>query len=657
MRSASIAAALAVVLASSIANGDTFSFTRSDKLVEKEHSVEITLRRDHALIEVERSVYNGGERPDQAIFDIINSTELVATGLRTRGMVDGKPVWFEGELMEAEAAAEKYRELTGVGGYYPKDPALLSWREQGHLALQVFPCMPREVKKVAYTLVAPMTYENGKYVLSVGGMGTEDVVPTGTVKASNGKVTMEGEKPATTFELKDTLRFEQSVPVFGHVHGRLASVPISKDKALAGFHFDVAPRLGEVPDKARIVVLIDRSHSMSDSAKSGSTAAASAYLSQFTGSDVKASVLAFSRDVEQVTKGFAPIAEAKEALADATLDGKNGSELGVALKRAADLLAAAPDGAARRIVLFTDLETRKSLTPEIARKSVAAGTVLHVVTANEGSPSLERDDEDWWATVPRATGGLLWVASATADDDSSKEMSTVFEELARPRRLDHVKLTAPGLEETIEELTLSEGEGIERHLVATRAMTSATLKGELWSKPIEKTLTPDVEYGRLRAALVFGTDLMSGLDEKEMMTLARFGRVVSPVTSYLAIEPGVRPSTEGLEEGFGDGGGGRGEGIGLGSIGTIGHGAGSGTPPDYEGLLREALAKGKKSCDVARATVTAESTLDEIVEVSVTIHDESDAAKKRSCLSEAAWQVRLPIQFATVSHRTTTAKL
>ena len=32
-----------------------------------------------------------------------------------------------------------------------------------------------------------------------------------------------------------------------------------------------------------------------------------------------------------------------------------------------------------------------------------------------------------------------------------------------------------------------------------------------------------------------------------MMVLARHGRAVSPVTSYLAIEPGVRPSTEGIE--------------------------------------------------------------------------------------------------------------
>lgn len=40
-----------------------------------------------------------------------------------------------------------------------------------------------------------------------------------------------------------------------------------------------------------------------------------------------------------------------------------------------------------------------------------------------------------------------------------------------------------------------------------------------------------------------------------MLALAFLGRAVSPVTSYLAIEPGVRPSTAGVP--------GRGEGVGT----------------------------------------------------------------------------------------------
>lgn len=53
---------------------------------------------------------------------------------------------------------------------------------------------------------------------------------------------------------------------------------------------------------------------------------------------------------------------------------------------------------------------------------------------------------------------------------------------------------------------------------------------------------------------------------------ARDAGAVSPVTSYLAIEPRVRPSTEGLDENEG----GCREGIGRGSIGTIGRCSGPG---------------------------------------------------------------------------------
>ncbi len=655
MRRASSALVLVALLVPASADADTFSFTRSDKLVEKAHTVDITLKRDHAVIEVERTVHNGGERPDQALFHIHNDAQLVATGLRTQAIVEGKPVWFEGELMEAEAAATKYRELTGIGGYYPKDPALLSWRSAGHLALQVFPCMPKEDKKVAYTFVAPMRYEQGKYVLDIGRMGTEEVVPKGTARAASGTMKLDGKDVPASFELDEMVRFEQTVSFSGPLGGRLASVPFAKDKALAGFHFDVSPRLADVPDKARIVILVDQSKSVHDGDRAASLAVASAYLDHFDGSDVKASVLGFHRTVEPLTKGFADVATAQEAMAEAKLTGKNGSEVGRALARASELLATAPEGTARRVVLFTDLRTKLALTPEVARRALPPHAVLHVVTATASGPSLQRDDEDAWAVLPRASGGVLWQAGASDEADANAEMRTVFEELARPLRLDHVSVRAPGLEEKIEALSLSEGEGIERHVIADRAMTFVSFKAELWSKPVIKTLEPDVDYGRLRAALVFGTDLGAELDDREMMTLAMYGRAVSPVTSYLAIEPGVRPSTEGLEDG--EGGGGRGEGIGLGSVGTIGHGSGSGSAPDFEALLKEALDGAKQSCGVSAATVTVESTLDEVVEVSSKVEDREKQSEKRTCLVEAAWRLTLPVEFGSVIHRTTTARL
>ena len=41
-------------------------------------------------------------------------------GLRTLALKNGKPHWYAGELMEAEAAAAKYQELTGIGGGLPQ---------------------------------------------------------------------------------------------------------------------------------------------------------------------------------------------------------------------------------------------------------------------------------------------------------------------------------------------------------------------------------------------------------------------------------------------------------------------------------------------------------------------------------------------------------
>ena len=64
---------------------------------------------------------NAGARHDQALFDLYLPESAAAVGLRTLGLVDGRPHWFPGELMEAEAAARKYERLTGIGGAYPKD--------------------------------------------------------------------------------------------------------------------------------------------------------------------------------------------------------------------------------------------------------------------------------------------------------------------------------------------------------------------------------------------------------------------------------------------------------------------------------------------------------------------------------------------------------
>jgi hypothetical protein len=153
----------------------------------------------------------------------------------------------------------------------------------------------------------------------------------------------------------------------------------------------------------------------------------------------------------------------------------------------------------------------------------------------------------------------------------------------------------------------------------------------------------DAAESRLWSALTFGNDLLGQLSEPEMMVLARHGRAVSPVTSYLAVEPGVRPSTEGFEE---DGG--------LGALGGSGYGDGAGglggsycrarVPFDRAAWLRQALAGARRACGYAgRVSIEVETTRAEVVDVP---RVQGDSSGDRRCLEEAAWSLELPSDFS-----------
>ena len=156
-----------------VAAADTVGATRYE-IIERAHTIEMKVDRGFATLVVQRVVANSGPKSDQATFHLDLPDTAVATRLRTAGVdAKGQTIWFEGELMEAEAAAKKYEELTGIGGYYPKDPALLSWRSQGNLALQVFPVPPQSTKTVEYTLKMPLTYDHGAYHVELPPIGTD----------------------------------------------------------------------------------------------------------------------------------------------------------------------------------------------------------------------------------------------------------------------------------------------------------------------------------------------------------------------------------------------------------------------------------------------------------------------------------------------------
>ena len=651
MRAVSIVAGclLSVVLAPGVAAADSVVATRYE-VIERAHTIEMKIDRGFATLVVQRVVANSGPKSDQATFHLDLPSTSVATRLRTAGIdAKGRTIWFEGELMEAEAAAKKYEELTGIGGYYPKDPALLSWRSQGSLALQVFPVPPQSTKTVEYTLKMPLTYEHGAYRIDLPPMGTEELparVHITAAHAEDGVLVNGIAAPAggaagggITARAEKNIAIELVPRGVSAIDTALASVAIADGKHLVRGRIAAAPHLAEVPYGAHVVVLFDGSRSHHDA--TAGLAAVRAYLGHMTGATVD--FLTFDREVRAPIGRALPVASALARLADFHLEPRNGSRIDDALARAdAILQASAAAPAARRVVVVTDTLTRSALTPAIlGAASWKSGAVVHVAVVGEGVPSVMRDDESAWATLPRRTGGLFWRGSASSVIDASTR--TVFEELARPKRID--RLVVKGLSGTfIAPETLDEGDGIDHFVLADLPSTRVEISGELWSKPLHAVAMPTAEQGKLASALIFGSSLWSDLSEDEQMKVALLGGAVSPVTSYLAIEPGVRPSNEGLDWGsVGHGGG-----IGLGQGFGNGHGRLSGSGPrhtvDKNAWLRAQLLSAMRTCSPSSNGVTAtlETTLDEVVDVAGVELSPARDAKSESCVREELWKVAPP---------------
>lgn len=629
------------------AAADEVSGMRSELLVERAHDITLTMHRDHAELVVRRTVHNGAEKSDQATFMIDVPDGAVATGLRTLGSLGGKPHWFSGELMEAETAAEKYRELTGIGGFYPKDPALLSWRSQKLLALQVFPCLGEQSKTIEYTLVVPTHYAHGAFHVEMPALGTESLLASYKVRAADTRdELLVGKAPPPPVVRPerdaplDIALVPRSLPPLG---GELVETEFAPGRVLTRYAVRTAPRLSEVPRGARIVLALDASLSTDSGFIDRAKLALDAYLSHFEDAEVE--LLLFHRKIARAFGGFVPVADARKRLEALEVRRGNGSEIDRALYEADGMLVGYGARRQRRIVLVTDGLGRSGLNAERLRAATgSSGASVHVGILEAGFPGLDRDDDHPWARGLKPNHGLVWRARSPAK--RSDDVRNAYEEWARPTRLHGFRLAAPNLDlaERLERRPpeLGEGQGIEALFVEKSALERLVAEGELWTEPVSATIGRERAGGKTWSALVFGSNTLWDLSEPEMMTLATKGRAVSPVTSYLAIEPGVRPSTEGIDW--------IGTGMGAGGLGVIRRGSTvvSGMAPslDREAFLRDAIAKDWRRCGGRPfgVSVSFETTVAEIVHVESVELAEDDALLER-CLREALWDLVLPVSF------------
>jgi hypothetical protein len=271
---------------------------------------------------------------------------------------------------------------------------------------------------------------------------------------------------------------------------------------------------------------------------------------------------------------------------------------------------------------------------------------VHVAAVEHGEPALSRADDGPWAALASRTGGVRWTARADRNKALTADMKRVYEEWARPLRID--ALTIDGGAYHVRPGGLAESEGLSRLEIVPGAVRTVQVSGKLWSVPIRKTLKPSAQENRRWAALASGSELQWAFSRSEIAHLGRAGRAVTRETSYLAIEPGVRPSNAGFDYTVTNDREAR-----VPAVRMAKAMLGGGHVFDPDAYLAAVLSDAFEDCGngTEQVDVDVETTGAEIVDVvSIAVDSASDGTLQR-CLEDATWAVELPSQFEGFGRR------
>ncbi|HVK83417.1 MAG TPA: proprotein convertase P-domain-containing protein [Kofleriaceae bacterium] len=438
-------------------------------------------------------------------------------------------------------------------------------------------------------------------------------------------------------------------PPISTLKARLGKAVASAKHAFSRLELDLAPQLVPVPKRAQVVFVLDTSYSQGAEGVGAQLDMVRAYLTHVPDAEVE--LVTYRRRAERVFGRFVPVADLPDALAVAKYRGKLALGIGSALDDGARLAAAAlaDRKGPRRLVLATDELVRSTLdqaTALAALSTLSRDTVVHVVVpeafGEEGGRLLRRDDGAFAMLATRHHG--ISVTLEGLGMTTSKALAPVVLELVRPTRIE--KVSAPGFE--LESDVLVEGTGVRLMHDTPDAPDKVRITGMIWSDPFVREVRVSQPFSVQTAAFVFGADEHQQLSEAEQYTLAMKGRAVSPVTSYVAWEPGVRPSTIGLDDADLYGG--------LLGDGRAGFGAGGGgfggMPPDLASLVDTSACVEKFQPSAPWSVrLWVETTRDEIVSVT-NVSNHPMAA----CLVETVWNVRLGAGFFA-AHQTHAVEL
>ena len=425
---------------------------------------------------------------------------------------------------------------------------------------------------------------------------------------------------------------------------RMGRAVASSEHAFTRLEIDTSRELVPAPKHAQVVFVLDASYTMRDEGMQAQLAVVHAYLSHVPDAEVE--LVAVRRHAARVFGSFVRADDLEHALADATARGAlalgNGSSLDDGARLAAQLVA--DRKGPRRVVMFSDELVREGLDATVAQaafRGLPADAIVHVVVPRvdgDDRMALQRDDGATFAPLATRHHGI-YVDLLGAPTTAAKALEPLALELVRPTRIERLAVAGVTDDPDSPQVPplLREGDGVRAMWLAKTAPSSVVVTGMLWSDPVRAEVSASSVFSRQTAALVFGADQQTDLSPDEMRRLAFAGGAVSPVTSYVAAEPGTRPSPLGFD------GGGTGWGtLGSGRYGTIGYGMGGGTArtrPDVASLVDSAACV--RDTLAADVVLEVETTRDEIVDVRNLGAD----SPRATCLVEATWHARLDSRF------------
>jgi len=604
---------------------------------EVEHRVEGRVEGDHALLSVYRTLRNPAARYVEQRHGF-----MLPPGGTVHGFaLQAQEQWTEGVLLAASESERRYEALRRRGTAAPRTLARLTGYGNG-VELRLWNVPPRSSVTVRYDVRIRITHAKGRSAFSYP-LPWEDEAgpkPALTVAPPHPEADLRIEPGSSVVQKLLEVSWKPR-PLDG-IDARAGLAPW--DTGTLGFLQVRAGRLSEAPTRARVVFVVDASHSVGAHGVSEQLTRAGDYLQLLP--DAVAEVILFRRSAERLFGRLIPASEWKAALTAvpaARLETGNGSHLDEGLRLAQQVLAEGSGPA--RVLALTDGKLRRAYeTPAAAPSTSAPDTAVHLLwSIGRGFVPMHE----------KLSGPLVRESCGTRLPPYQEDM----EPLVRPVRWEQVHVEDHQGTKLEELGALGEGDGFQTWLPSPETpLRALVLRGTRWGCPaslpvaIDPALSADV--GRTaynwHVSRYEGDSERNGPPPSEAIDLlAKSGDWVSPERSFLAVPPGAGPSSartralpDGVEGGV----------VGGVSGGTIlcpvaGPRQREDSPKygeELTRLLQPALSTCSPEGRGASLQVRVETTGNEVVDVEV---EGAASENQAACVREAAWALRLPSLF------------